>query len=377
MKRIGNLTPALLSDENILKAINSVNKTHRIGRHHKLNRTVLWVERTKPERMVELRDILSKPFVPSPTRVRTIIDKSSGKERLLHEPKLWPDQYVHHALVQILEPIIMRGMDYWNCGSIPKRGPKRGITAIQKWMRTDAKGTRYCAELDIRHFYQELKPTVVMQCMKRLIKDRHILRLIWAVIYDGVHIGSYCSQWFANAVLQPLDHMMREQLRLRRFIRYMDNYTIFASSKRKLHRAVQAIRKWLKQQGLELKGNWQVFPTASRMPDALGYRFSKEKTLPRKKPVVRFRRACRNAIARGKPTIGQARGILSRVGLLQCCNVRTMIRKETEQIPLSYLKKLVSCADRYWNRIQNGSKKNGPNAPPKQSDRISHLLFSS
>ena len=270
MKRAGKLYPILISDENLSQAIDNVNITHRWGRHHRPHQTVLWVERTKPERIKELRKIIVDGFEPAPVRHRTIYDKSSNKYREIYEPKLWPDQYVHHALIQVIQKPIMRGMDYWCCGSIPLRGVKYGAKGIKKWMKNDRKGTKYCAELDIHHFYQSLQPEVVMEQMGRIIKDTEVLSLISRTLRDGVPIGNYCSQWYANAVLQPLDHMIREELGVKHYVRYMDNFTLFGPNKKKLHKAVRAIDQWLRERGMRLKSNWQVFPTKARRPNAMG-----------------------------------------------------------------------------------------------------------
>ena len=158
----------------------------------------------------------------------------------------------------------MRGMDHYCCGSVPGRGTIYGVKAIQKWMIHDKKGTRYCAELDIHHFYQSLKPEVVMAQMARIIKDKPVLELIQSILADGVPIGNYCSQWFANATLQPLDHMIREKLGINHYIRYMDNFTLFCSNKRKLHKAVREIDRWLRAHDMCLKSNWQGLHSGHR-----------------------------------------------------------------------------------------------------------------
>lgn len=352
MKRAGNLLSLLISDENIIHAINEVNGNHLWGRHHRPNRTVLWVERTKEERVEELRRIIEGGFVPSPARRRTIYDQSSCKFREIYELKLWPDQYVHHALVQVIQKPIMRGMDYWCCGSIPGRGTAHGVKGIKKWMKSDPKGTRYCAELDIHHFYQSLRPEVVMAQMERIIKDKQVLDLIGRTLADGVPIGNYCSQWYANAVLQPLDHLIREELGVRHYIRYMDNFTLFGPNKKKLHKAVRGIEAWLNARGLRLKENWQVFPTRARMPNAMGYRYGRGYTLPRKRIMLRFKRACIRAmkkIARGgEPTFRQACSILSRAGWLVHCNGHRAIRMWLAPIGEGFLKSIVRKGAARW-----------------------------
>lgn len=318
MKRYGNLTAQLISEENIQRAIEEVNRTHRMGRHHRPNRCVLWVERTTGERTDDLREILMGPFHPAAARLRTIYDQSGLKTRDIYEPKLWPDQYVHHALVQIIAPIIMRSMDYWCCGSIPGRGQKHGIRGIEKWMREDPKGTKYCAQMDIRHFYQSLTPEVVMARMEQIIKDKRVLGLIRETLAHGVPIGAYPSQWYANAVLEPLDRLIRKITGVAHYTRYMDNLTLFGPNKKKLHKAVRIIEEWLQGHGMTLKGDWQVLPTSERMPDAMGFRYGHGWTIPRKKNVLRFKRACTRAtkrIRQGKQIApSQACGLISRAG---------------------------------------------------------------
>ena len=331
MKRANKLFPILISDENLSQAIDEVNRTHRWGRHHRPNQCVQWIERTKPERIIDLRNMILNGFEPSPARHRTIYDKSSSKYREIYEPKLWPDQYIHHALIQVIQAPIMRGMDHWCCGSIPNRGTAHGIEGIKRWMKEDRRGTKYCAELDIHHFYQSLRPEIVMAQMRTIIKDIYVLDMIERILKDGVPIGNYCSQWFANAVLQPLDHMIREKLGVNHYIRYMDNFTLFSNNKKKLHKAVREIEKWLQARGMQLKSNWQVFPVSSRLPNAMGYRYGRGYTLARKKIVLRLKRSCRRVekrIAQGRePTGRQTAAILSRVGWLCHCNGQNIRRQ--------------------------------------------------
>lgn len=291
MKREGNIYPHLISDDNLRQAISDVNETHRWMKGHRPNKVVTWIEKDIDSRIIELRNIIEAGYEESPMRVLQRYDRSAGKWREINEPKLWPDQYIHHALIQALKPIFMRGMDKYCCGSIRRRGPHYGKNYIEKWMRNDYKGTKYCAELDIFHFYQSVEPEVVMQRMKSLIKDYKVLDLIWRIIKNGVKIGLYTSQWFANVLLQPLDMLIRTSPnRANHAVRYMDNFTLFSSNKRKLKRLKIEIESWLKCIGLKLKSNWQIFATADRMPNALGFRYSRDKTLLRKKPLLRVKR---------------------------------------------------------------------------------------
>jgi len=352
MKRVNHLYETLISDDNLRMAITEVNRTHRWRPRHRPDKTVLWVEQDLDASVVKLREIIVRGFDPSPARKKRRWDKSAGKWRDIYEPRLWPDQYVHHALVQVLQPVMMRGMDPYCCGSIRGRGIHYGMTAIKKWMRDDPKGTKWCAQLDIHHFYDSLKPEMVMSRMRQLVKDRRVLNLCERVMKDGVMIGAYTSQWFANTFLQPLDHMIRESgVEVTHYLRYMDNFTLFASNKRKLDKAIKMIDEWLRAHGLALKGDWQKFPTKTRLPSALGYRYGRGYTLLRKRNLFRLKRqinSMRRKMRRGNPIpVSLAFGLLSRLGQLRHCSSTHLyqrlglpgVQKQLKQIVRDYMRK--------------------------------------
>lgn len=349
MKRVGNLFDRLISDENLRKAINEVNRTHHWRTHHRPNKCTAWVEETKEERIIELRKIIVEGFEPKEPHVTQRWDASAQKWRTVSEPAQWPDQYVHHALIQVLQPKMMAGMDFYCCGSIRDRGPHHARKAIENWMEHDPKGTKYELCGDIYHFYDSLKPEVVMARMRQLYKDRRVLDLIWRIIKDGVLIGAYTSQWFANTVLQPLDRLIRESGLCKHYSRYMDNLTIFGSNKRKLRKLRVLVENWLNAHQLKLKSDWQVFPTVqrsakvpldpprrgferpkSRMPDAVGYKYGRGYTIPRKHNLLRIKRAIaryRKRKRQGKRIMaGAAASLLSRLGQLKHCNNHNIYR---------------------------------------------------
>ena len=313
----------MISDTNISQAIDSVNKAHRWYGRHKPNKRVIWIEKTKNERIKELRQIILNGFVPTKAKIRVTYDKNSKKYRNICEPRLYPDQYVHHILVQALEPVFMRGMDPYCCGSVKGRGIRYGKCAIEKWMRSDYSGTRYCLEMDIRHFYDNLQPCVVMQRLRHLIKDRKVLDLCERVMKYGIMIGAYFSQWFANVTLQELDVIIR-QSGAKHYIRYLDNFTVFCNRKRTLHRIRAAADKWLRERHMKLKYNYQVFKTICRMPDALGFRYSRKATYMRKHSLYTMTRQIRRIkkmLACGvEVPYTEASGVLSRIGRLRMCN---------------------------------------------------------
>lgn len=332
-KRTGKgseLWDRLRSDENLDLAITEVDDSHHFSGNHRPNRCTAWVEETREERKKDLRKFIEEGFTQKPPKVTRRWDPSARKWRVVSEPAQWPDQYIHHALIQVLQPTLMRGMDPYCCGSIRGRGTHYGKQAIERWMKKDRKGTKYGFTGDVFHFYDSLKPEIVMDRMRRLFKDRRVLDLIWRVIKDGVLIGAYPSQWFANTTLQPLDQLIRQSGLCTHYVRYMDNLTVTGSNKRKLRKLRALVEDWLHSHDLELKGDWQIFPTKHRMPDAMGYRYGRGYTIPRKHNFLRLKRAVARYRKRrdaGKRIAERmAASILSRCGQLRHCNNRNLYR---------------------------------------------------
>lgn len=338
MKRV-RVWDKLISNENLSNAIDEVNKSHRWCAPGKPNKRVIWVTIHKAECIVELRRILENGFEQAETTPKRRWDRNAKKWRDIEEPKLYPDQYIHHALIQVLEPVLMRGMDRWTCGSIKGRGAIDGVRAIKKWMKGDYKNVRWCLEADIYHFYDSIKPERIMQRMRKLVKDYKTLDLIERIIKSGIKIGFYTSQWLANTFLQPLDKMIREA-GIHKSIRYLDNFTIFANNKRKCRNVLKIIDKWLMENDLKLKGNYQLFKVPyrikiersnngltrvrDRIPNALGYRYGRGFTIMRKHGLITIKRQAARMIEKINKgsyiSVRSACSLISRLGRLRHCN---------------------------------------------------------
>lgn len=216
-----------------------------------------------------------------------------GKQRKIFMPEIH-EQWLHHIIVLILEPIITATAYPYSCGSFPKRGAHYGKRQIERWLLHDAKGTRCFAKMDIRHFYDSIRLKILMKELSIRIKDEwflYIIELCLQGFNKGIPLGFYISQWLANYLLEPLDKLITEQLGLKKLQRYMDDIVIFASAKKVLHNAIIAIKQLLGQRfRLKLKHNWQVCKfyyekgkrEIGRALDFMGFIFYRDKTLIRK-----------------------------------------------------------------------------------------------
>ena len=266
--------------------------------------------------------LINKNYKPTPYKTKLIFNHSNQKYREVCMPAFFPDLCIQWALMLVLEPVLMKGMYKYSCGCIPDRGNLYGKKKVEKWVRNDKKHTKYCLTMDIDKFFPSVNLGVLKNKFRTKIKDSNMLWLIDTIIDvndKGLPMGFYTSTWFANFLLQDLDHIIKEKLGAKYYIRNMDDLEIFGNNKKKLHKALKFIMSYLKNIGLKLNGNWQVFKyQCNRVLDFLGYRFYRNYTLVRKRIVLRFRRVLNKAKRRlnksKKPTYKQSASIISYLG---------------------------------------------------------------
>lgn len=248
----------MCSDENIQKAILKPS----LGK------------RTRPDVLIVLENLESEiknvqemifDHLYEPTRRDAVIINETNylKERKIVKPNYKYDQIIHHVVVQSMREAIEHGMYEYVLGSIPGRGVHLGKEKIEKWIRTDVHNTRYVLKMDIRHFFQSVDHDILKTWLRRKIRNENILELCFVIIdavEEGLPLGFYTSQWFANFLLQPLDHYIKEELHVKYMTRYMDDIVCFGANKRDLHKARLKIDEYLHQEfHLTMKANWQVF----------------------------------------------------------------------------------------------------------------------
>ena len=245
------------------------------------------IENTKPPGVeVPHPELAYKPRKRTPK-----IIFEHGKQRKIYMPEIH-EQWLHHIIVLVLEPIIMATAYPYSCGSFPGRGAHYGKKQIERWLK-DAKGTRCFAKIDIRHFYDNVRIDVLMKELAIRIKDDwflYIIQLCLKGFKKGIPLGFYISQWLANYILEPLDRMVTEELGIDKFMRYMDDMPLFASNKKTLHKAIVAIMQMLGRRfRLKLKRTYQVCKfyyqkgkrIIGRPLDFMGFVFYRGKTIIR------------------------------------------------------------------------------------------------
>ncbi len=175
---------------------------------------------------------------------------SDPKPRIIHAAP-FRDRVVHHALHQVLEPIFEPSLifDTYAC--------RRGKGTLAAVLRYDAfvrrlRGEGFVLKGDIHHYFQSVDHGILKTLLRRRIGDPKLLRLLDDLIDTlqedgprGIPIGNLTSQLFASLYLSPLDHFIKEQLRQRYCIRYMDDFVILGEEKSRLWDVLKEIEGFL------------------------------------------------------------------------------------------------------------------------------------
>lgn len=145
-------------------------------------------------------------------------------------------------------------------------------------------------------YYPSISHTILKEKYANIFKDKDLLWLINEIIDStdgntGIPIGNYLSQYSGNLYLSDFDHWMKEKMHVKHYHRYMDDVVVLSGNKNYLHWLRKEIDKYLKTKlRLQMKNNWQIFPTYIRGIDFLGYRTFLNYVLLRKRNCKRMKR---------------------------------------------------------------------------------------
>ena len=284
MKRKKLLYEKICSIENLKLA-------DEIARKGKSNQpSIINHDKNKEENIKNLRELLiTKKFKTSEYINFTIFEP---KERLISRLPYYPDRIVHHAIMNVLEPIFVSTFtkDTYSC--IKNRGIHKAATAVKNGLKATGE-TKYCLKLDINKFYPSVDHETLKLMLRRKFKDNDLLWLLDEIIDSapGIPIGNYLSQYFANFYLSYFDHWIKETKKVKYYFRYADDMVILASDKKYLHDLLAEIKEYLsKKLKLSVKNNYQIFPVDIRGVDFVGYVFRYTHTLLRKRIKQNFAR---------------------------------------------------------------------------------------
>lgn len=305
MKRYNNLFHKIVTIDNLILA----DKKARKGKSNNID--IIEFDKEWYINILELYDeLINKTYTTSEYYVFTIYEP---KKRLISKLP-YKDRIVHHAIMNVLEPIILNSLTINTYSCIKCRGIHKCLKRL-KISLLDIDNTKYCLKLDINKFYPSIDNNILKALLRNKFKDKDLLWLLDDIINsnEGLPLGNYLSQWLSNYYLNGLDHYIKEVLKVKYYFRYCDDMVILSSNKQELHYILQSIRIYLNSKlKLSIKNNYQIYPINKRGIDFIGYKFYHTHILLRK----RIKKSFINMIKYNK----NIKSISSYKGWLKWCN---------------------------------------------------------
>jgi len=279
MKRANNLYNLIATHENIRKAF------WKAAKGKKTSSEVIQFQRDFDASIQRLREqLLSHTpdvghyhfFVVRDPKVRTICAAS------------FPERVLHHAIMNYCEPVLDSYAIFDSYACRKGKGNRKALAKAQVFTRRYA----WYLKLDIRKYFDSIDHSIVMQLLARRFKEEELLALFYTVLNTyhthpgkGLPIGNLISQHLANFYLGLFDHWIKETRKIKGYLRYMDDFILFANDQLTLKTELKETEIFLKKHlDLKLKYNTQLNRSCLGVP-FLGFRIFPNHTrlLPRSK----------------------------------------------------------------------------------------------
>ena len=226
------------------------------------------------------------------------------KTRLIHKSD-FRDRVIHHALCNIIESLFEKTFIYDSYANRIVKGTLKAIERLDYFKRKVSKNntkTCYVLKADIKHYFENVDHNTLIKILKTKIIDHNILWLIKIILNNystdkGMPLGNLTSQFFANVYLNELDQYIKHTLKVKYYIRYVDDFVILSSSKEELIILKEKINDFLqKQLKLTLHPDKSKITNINRGITFLGYRIFKYHKLLKKSNLQKFKIKLNNQI---------------------------------------------------------------------------------
>jgi retron-type reverse transcriptase len=260
------------------------------------------------------------------------------------------DRVLQWAIYRLLNPLYEKTYIKDSYACIKGRGREKAAKRLQYWLRqTDRKPKQYYyLKLDISKFFYRVDHEILLNILKRRIKDKRLIDLFNTIInsekrafglplgvdpceidpremlFDkGMPIGNLTSQMFANIYMNELDQYLKHELHLKYVIRYADDCIILHDSKEELQQILKKIEIFLLEKlRLNLNSKTAIRPTTCNV-DFVGYVINKDEIRLRSATVKRMRSRIKyivKAYERGEMTLKEVNATMqSYFGLMKYC----------------------------------------------------------
>jgi retron-type reverse transcriptase len=336
MKTYNNLWSQFISFENLYLGY------RRAAKCKYYRQEVLKFSKDLEENLIELQnELIWSMYQPSEPRLFYVYEP---KKRLISAPA-FKDRIVHHALCAVIEPLIDKKFIYDTYACRKEKGTLAAVQRVQHFTRLAKRnyGSYYVFKGDIHSFFPSINHDILKSQIRRTICDKKIIWLMDTIIDStgeiGLPIGALTSQLFANLMLNPLDHLIKEEMGIKYYVRYMDDITLILKSKKEAQKVNREITNYVEQKlGLTMNTKSQIIRASQGIPFC-GFRIWPTHILPNKPTLRRGKRRLKKlAYLHNKGFISLdafRASLMSFLGHYKYCNSRRSIESALDRIVLT------------------------------------------
>ncbi len=228
----------------------------------------------------------------------------------IHEPKRrlisaapFRDRVVHHALCNLIEPLFEHSFIFDSYANRVGKGTHRALNRAQEFARRYP----YYLQCDVRQFFPSIDHAVLRAELSRKVRDADVLWLCNQILASGagvlseeyemtwfpgddllavlrprgLPIGNLTSQFWANVYLNPFDHFVQRELGCSAYLRFVDDFLLFARDKTTLWDWLAGLQTRLARMRLT------IHPGAGPRPVSDGFSFLGFQIFPGKRRLKR------------------------------------------------------------------------------------------
>ena len=223
-------------------------------------------------------DLVSKNYRHSEY---TAFNISDPKPRRIHKAVV-RDRVLHHALYRILYPFFAATFidDSFSCQN--GKGTHKAINRFRALaFKVSKNHTRTCWVLkcDIKKFFASINHQTLLDILRSYIPDQDIIDLLKKIIYsfelypgNGLPLGNLTSQLFCNVYMNEFDQFVKHRLKVKRYIRYADDFVFLSENKVELEQLIPKISDFLEiKLGLKLHPDKVYIKSIASGVDFLGW----------------------------------------------------------------------------------------------------------
>lgn len=235
------------------------------------------------------KELKTRAYRPGAPKEFKIWCTAGQKNRIIRAPTL-RDLIVQRLLYNYVYDAFDKGFIFDSYGCRKQKGAHKSADRTQHFIK-QSDNDSYYLQIDIHHYYYSIQKTVLKKSLERKIKDCRIVDLLLRFMPAvGVDVGSILAQLFGLLYLDRFDHYVKRQLKIKHYIRYVDDMVFIGLKKDECHRLLTRIQNYM-QNDLKLTlSKWKIQKLSNGI-NFCGYRTNPLYRLIRKRSIKTFNRA--------------------------------------------------------------------------------------